>query len=147
MTNTQYHQVYLFPSDAAVSVTNGGYINRGENSRSSINKTNRLADSCQQFYCKLESFSHTLKLKRYQRSQSEHVTGKQIPSQVCHEMAYRVIEKICYSLVSLSVISMVIKGVFAARGCLSGWVPFGDSCYLGLDGSMEGPLVHCRDAV
>ncbi|XP_071798851.1 asialoglycoprotein receptor 2-like [Asterias amurensis] len=53
-------------------------------------------------------------------------------------MAYRVIEKICYNLVSLSVISMVIKGVFAARGCPYRWVPYGDSCYLGLDGSMEG---------
>ncbi|XP_071791671.1 asialoglycoprotein receptor 1-like [Asterias amurensis] len=33
---------------------------------------------------------------------------------------------------------MVIKGVFAARGCPYGWVPYAESCYLGLDGSMEG---------
>ncbi|XP_033637913.1 asialoglycoprotein receptor 1-like [Asterias rubens] len=33
---------------------------------------------------------------------------------------------------------MVTKGVFAARGCPYGWVPYAESCYLGLDGSMEG---------
>ncbi|XP_071798824.1 C-type lectin domain family 17, member A-like [Asterias amurensis] len=33
---------------------------------------------------------------------------------------------------------MVTKGVFAARGCPYGWVPYAESCYFGLDGSMEG---------
>ena len=36
------------------------------------------------------------------------------------------------------IIVMVIKGVFAARGCPDGWVPYAESCYLGLDGCMEG---------
>ena len=40
--------------------------------------------------------------------------------------------------VSLSVVNMVTRGVFAARGCPNGWVPYAESCYLGLDGSMEG---------
>ena len=52
-------------------------------------------------------------------------------------MACRVIAATYYTLVSLTVI-MVIKGVFAARGCPYGWVPYADSCYLGLDGSMKG---------
>ena len=38
----------------------------------------------------------------------------------------------------LTVIIMVTRGVFAARGCPYGWVPYAESCYLGLDGSMEG---------
>ena len=42
------------------------------------------------------------------------------------------------AVVALSVIIMVTKGVFAARGCPYGWVPYAESCYLGLDGSMEG---------
>ncbi|XP_071798852.1 asialoglycoprotein receptor 1-like [Asterias amurensis] len=42
------------------------------------------------------------------------------------------------SVVALSVIGMVIKGVFAGRGCPYGWVPYVESCYLGLDGSLEG---------
>ncbi|XP_071791133.1 uncharacterized protein [Asterias amurensis] len=33
---------------------------------------------------------------------------------------------------------MVTKGVFAARRCPDGWVPYAESCYLGLDGSMKG---------
>ena len=42
------------------------------------------------------------------------------------------------TVVTFSVIIMVIKDVFAARGCPYGWVPYAESCYLGLDGSMKG---------
>ncbi|XP_071798850.1 asialoglycoprotein receptor 2-like [Asterias amurensis] len=51
-------------------------------------------------------------------------------------MACRVIAA-TFNIVSFTVI-MVSNGLFAARGCPYGWVPFADSCYLGLDGSMKG---------
>ena len=33
---------------------------------------------------------------------------------------------------------IMVTKAFAARGCPEGWVPYADSCYLGLDGSMKG---------
>ena len=53
-------------------------------------------------------------------------------------MALQLIVKSGNMLVSLVVLVFVTKGVFAARGCPDGWVPFAHSCYLGLDGSMKG---------
>ncbi|XP_033637842.1 asialoglycoprotein receptor 1-like [Asterias rubens] len=62
-------------------------------------------------------------------------------------MAHLVIATIHHKLVSLFVIIIMAKGVFAPRGCPYGWVPYAESCYLGLDGSMKGDwttaVMHC----